>query len=150
MAMRISHVSALDSPRKLPQFRCAFRKHSCVSVSAAPTARVDESRNRKIFGRCFVTTAENSSAAISCAVAMVIASNAVPAAITQVDARTGLKFTAWVAFLIYINSKRGGGRRPACRLITARLTWARSFQLPAVRDPEPPALPFHALDHTGT
>jgi hypothetical protein len=39
----------------------------------------------------------------SCAVAMVIASNAVPAAITQVDARTGCKFTASAAFLIDIN-----------------------------------------------
>jgi hypothetical protein len=55
-----------------------------------------------------VTTAENSSAAISCAVAMVmvIASNAVPAAITQVDARTGCKFTASAAFLIDINNSR--------------------------------------------
>jgi hypothetical protein len=34
---------------------------------------------------------------------MVIASNAVPAAITQVDARTGCKFTASAAFLIDIN-----------------------------------------------
>jgi len=37
---------------------------------------------------------ENSCAAISFAVAMVIGSNTVPAAITQVDARTGRKFTA--------------------------------------------------------
>jgi transcriptional regulator CtsR len=41
--------------------------------------------------------------------AMVIGSNAVPAAITQVDDCTGCKFTASRAFLIYIKSKRGGG-----------------------------------------
>jgi len=57
-----------------------------------------------------VTTAENSSAAISCAVAMVIVSNAVPAAITQVDARTGCKFTALSTILF--PSPRVGQSRP--------------------------------------
>src|ERR1035437_5838137 len=117
MAMRISQVMAMDSPRKLDQFRCAFRKQSWVSVSARSTSRVDESRNRKICGRCLATTAENSSAALSSAMAMVIGSNVAQAAITLVDARTGCKFTASTAFLIYINSKRGGGRRPACYLL---------------------------------
>ena len=44
IAIRISQVIALESPRKLPQFRCAFRKHSCVSVSARSTSRVDASK----------------------------------------------------------------------------------------------------------
>ena len=92
--MRINHVIALDSPRKLFQFRCAFRKQSCVSVSARSISRVDASRNRKICGRCRSTTRENSSvalvnpvaasrsrAAISSAAPRVIGSNAVPAAI---------------------------------------------------------------------
>jgi hypothetical protein len=93
MAIRISHVIALDSPLKLAQFLCAFRKQSCVKVSARSESRVDASRNRKICGRCFVTTVENSSAADSSAVAMVTVSIIVPAAITLVDARTAGKFT---------------------------------------------------------
>ena len=47
MAIRISQVSALDSPRKCFQLRCAFRKHSCVSVSARSTSRSDASKNRE-------------------------------------------------------------------------------------------------------
>src|ERR1039457_3294512 len=93
IAIRISHVIALDSPRKLPQFRCAFRKHSCVRVSARSTSLVDASRNRKICGLCRSTTHVNSSAAISAAVAMVIGFTAVPDAITQVDTPFGCKFT---------------------------------------------------------
>jgi hypothetical protein len=49
--------------------------------------------------------------------AMVIGSNVAQAAITQVDAGSGCKFTVATVFLIYINSKRGGGRRPSCGLI---------------------------------
>ena len=111
IAIRINQVIALESPLKLPQFRCAFRKHSCVSVSARSTSRVDASRNRKICARCAVTTAENSRAAvsglraaISSALALAIASTAVPAAITQVDGPSGRKFTAPKAFLLNLSS----------------------------------------------
>ncbi len=51
---------------------------------------------------------------------MVIGSNAVPAAITQVDARTGCKFTAPEAFLIYaeyfIYIVRHAGQRAPLRV----------------------------------
>src|ERR1700757_5288406 len=97
--MRINQVSALDSPRKFDQFRCAFRKQSCVSVSARSTSRVDASRNRKICGLWLLTTLSNSCAAISCAVALIIGSNAVQAAITWVDALRRPKFTAALLFV---------------------------------------------------
>src|ERR1035437_8649097 len=112
MAMRISQVRTLDSPRKLDQFRCAFRKQSWVSVSARSRSRVDDSRNRKICGRCLATTAENSSAALSSAMAMVIGSNVAQAAITLVDARTGCKFTAPKPFSYQYKKQGGGQNRP--------------------------------------
>jgi hypothetical protein len=49
--------------------------------------------------------------------AIVIGSNVAQAAITQVDAGTGCKFTVATVFLIYIKRKRDGQSRPACRLI---------------------------------
>jgi hypothetical protein len=51
MAIRISQVRVLDSLRKLGQFRCALRKHSCVSVSAKSGSRDDAKRKRNIRGR---------------------------------------------------------------------------------------------------
>jgi hypothetical protein len=52
-----------------------------------------------------VTTAVNSSAAILSAVAVIIGSNNVPAAITQVDALAGCKFTADVNSHLYKSSR---------------------------------------------
>jgi hypothetical protein len=60
IAIRINHVIALESPLKLLQFRCAFKKHSWVSVSAKSMSRVDASRNRNICSLWASTTAENS------------------------------------------------------------------------------------------
>jgi len=94
MAMRINHVIALDSPRKCFQFRCAFRKHSCVKVSARSTSRNDASRKRKICGRWLSTMLANSCAASSSAASAVIGSIAVPAAIDLVDVPFRRKFTA--------------------------------------------------------
>jgi hypothetical protein len=108
--MRINQVIALDSPRKLPQLRCAFRKHSCVNVSAKSTSRVEARRKRKICGRCFSTTRANSCAVAASAVVMAIASSAVPAAITQVDARTESEFTTPLTILI---DSSIAGRKPA-------------------------------------
>jgi hypothetical protein len=48
---------------------------------------------------------------------MVIASNAVPAAITQVDARTGCKFTASASFLIYLNNLKFAAAHAAPSLL---------------------------------
>src|SRR5579862_8835731 len=97
--MRINHVSALDSPRKPDQFRCALRKQSCVSVSAKSTSRVEASKKRKICARWLLTTPSNSCAAISSAETLIIGSNAVQAAITQVDAPVRHRFTAARPFL---------------------------------------------------
>ena len=92
--MRINQVRTVDSPRKPDQLRCAFRKHSWVSVSDRSTSRVEASKNRKICGRCAATTAAKSRPASSSAVGIVIGLSAVPAAITEVDGTSQRKFTA--------------------------------------------------------
>jgi hypothetical protein len=94
MAIRISQVIAVESPRKFFQFRCAFRKHSCVSVSARSTSLSDASRKRKICGRWLSTMPANSRAAISSAASAVIGFTAIPAAIGLVDVPIRRKFTA--------------------------------------------------------
>src|SRR6185437_7699570 len=88
MAIRISQVNALDSPRKLDQFRCAFRKQSCVSVSARSTSRVEASKKRKICARWLATTPANSCESMASAVALIIGSSVVQDAITLVDGCT--------------------------------------------------------------
>src|ERR1700722_16801276 len=93
MAIRISQVMALESPRKWLQLRCAFRKHSCVSVSARSTSLSDASRKRKICGRWLSTMDANSRAAISSASSAVMGLTAIPAAIGLVDATIRRKFT---------------------------------------------------------
>src|SRR4051794_8492728 len=94
MAMRINQVRTVDSPRKPDQLRCAFRKHSWVSVSERSTSRVEASRNRKICGRWVATTATKSRSVRSSAVGIVMDFTAVPAAITEVDGSGQRKFTA--------------------------------------------------------
>src|SRR5205814_10482613 len=91
----------IESTRKLVQFRYAFRKQSCVSVSAKSTSRVDASRKRKTCGRWLATMLSNSCAAIPSAVALIIGSNAVQAAITEVDDPGRPEFTAAVRFVDY-------------------------------------------------
>jgi hypothetical protein len=78
--------------------------------------------------------------------AMVIGSNAVPAAITQVDARTGCKFTAPEAFLIYaeyfIYIDRHAGRRAPLRV--------PPIAVPQLLYPETTALKWHFPQENAT
>src|SRR5215469_2848795 len=115
IAIRINHVNALESPRKLDQLLCAFRKQSCVSVSARSTSRVEASRKRNICGRWLTTTLSNSCAAISSAETLIIGCNAVQAAITLVDAPIEPEFTAnlpFPDFLLITSETDGPSRKP--------------------------------------
>jgi hypothetical protein len=57
---------------------------------------------------------------------MVIGSNAVLAAITQVDARSGCKFTAPQGFFIYVDLRRCKQRHLICRFLAVRIYRDRS------------------------